>query len=157
VAATQGEAVTEPEHAVGTGEAALAETVPLALTAPTERQPRRRRRKGRLRRFLIPLLRLLIAAALTFAALIVVPRLNDSDSPPAEPAGVTVPPLVGQPLDVAEQRLDSLGLDFTEEGAGIFGVLIPSDWDVCATSPPADSTVRPGSTVTLLIDRPGSC
>jgi hypothetical protein len=157
VAATQGEAVTEPEHAVGTGEAALAETVPLALTAPTERQPRRRRRKGRLRRFLIPLLTLLIAAALTFAALIVVPRLNDSDSPPAEPAGVTVPPLVGQPLDVAEQRLDSLGLDFTEEGAGIFGVLIPSDWDVCATSPPADSTVRPGSTVTLLIDRPGSC
>jgi serine/threonine protein kinase len=157
VAATHGQAVTEPEHAVGTGEAALAETVPLALTAPTERQPRRRRRKGRLRRFLIPLLTLLIAAALTFAALIVVPRLNDSDSPPAAPAGVTVPSLVGLPLDVAEQRLDSLGLDSTEEGAGIFGVLIPSDWDVCATSPPADSTVRPGSTVSLLIDRPGSC
>src|SRR3954469_19043294 len=37
VAATRGEAVTEPEHPVGTGEAAPpAATVPLAVTAPTE-------------------------------------------------------------------------------------------------------------------------
>ena len=161
VAATRGEAVTEPEHAVGTGEAALAETVPLAVTAPTERQPKRGRkgrgRKGRLRRFLIPLLTLLVAAALTFTALVVVPRVNDSSDPAPRTNGVTVPSLVGQPLDAAEQRLDDLGLHSTEDGAGIFGVLIPSDWEVCATSPTADTTVRPGSSVRLLIDRPGSC
>jgi serine/threonine protein kinase len=156
VAATHGDAVTEPEHAVGTGEAALAETVPLAVTAPTQRQPRRRRKgRRRLRRILIPLLTLLIAAALTFTALVVVPWRNDSKSSP--PSGITVPSLVGQPLDAAEQRLDDLGLRSTDQGAGIFGVLIPSDWEVCSTSPPADSTVRRGTTVTLTVDRPGSC
>jgi serine/threonine protein kinase len=158
VAATRGEAVTEPEHAVGTGEAALAETVPLAVTAPTQRLPRRRRkRRRRLSRILVPLLTLLIAAALTFTALVVVPRLNDSSSPPSRPTGITVPSLVGQHLDVAEQRLSDLGLRSTEVGGGLFGVLVPSDWEVCQTSPAADATVRRGSTVQLLIDRPGSC
>ena len=161
VAATRGEAVTEPEHAVGTGEAALAETLPLAVTAPTERQPRRRRkgrrRKGRLRRLIIPLLTLLVAAALTFTALVVVPWVNGSSDPAPRPNGVTVPSLVGQPLDAAERRLDDLGLHSTEEGGGIFGVLIPTDWEVCATSPTAGTSVRPGSTVRLLIDRPGAC
>jgi serine/threonine protein kinase len=161
IAAARGEAVTEPEHAVGTGEAALAETVPLAVTAPTERRPRRerkRRRRGRLRRFLIPLLTLLVAAALTFTALVVVPRVNDSkSSAPPRPSGIAVPSLVGQPLDVAEQRLDDLGLRSNEVGGGIFGVLIPSDWEVCQTSPSADSRVRRGATVQLLIDRSGAC
>ena len=158
VAAARGEAVTEPEHPVGTGEAApAAETVPLEVTRPTERVPRRRRKRRRLRRILIPLLALMIAAAITFAALIAVPKLTDSDSPAPRPSGITVPSLTGQPLDVAEQRLDDLGLHSTEEGGGIFGVLIPSDWEVCATSPAADSTVRRGSTVRLLIDRPEAC
>jgi serine/threonine protein kinase len=158
VAATRGEAVTEPEHPVGTGEAApAAETVPLAATAPTDRLPRRRRKRRRLRSIVIPLLALIIAAALTFAALITVPELTDSGDPAPRPTGVTVPSLVGQPLDIAEQQLADLGLQSSVEGGGIFGVLIPSDWDVCVTSPPAESTVRPGSTVTLLIDRPGDC
>jgi serine/threonine protein kinase len=159
VAATGGEAVTEPEHAVGTGDAALAETVPLPVTAPTKRQPkhgRSGRRKRRLRRFLIPLLTLLVAAALTFTAVFVVPRLNDSDAPP-RPSGITVPSLVGQPLDVAEQRLADLGLRSSEEGGGFFGPLLPSAWDVCETSPAAGTTVRRGSTVRLLIDRPDVC
>ena len=158
LAATRGEAVTEPEHLVGIGEAApAAETIPLpAATAPTERRPRRRRRR-RLRRIVVSLLVLLVAAALAFGALIVVPRLTDSDNPTKRPNGITVPSLAGQPLDVAEQRLDDLGLGSTEEGGGIFGVLVPSDWEVCATTPSADSAVRPGSTVRLAIDRPGAC
>ncbi len=158
MATTRGEAITEPEHAVGTGEAALAETVPLAVTAPTARQPRRRRRGRRsLSRFLIPLLTLLVVAALTFTALVVVPKLNDSNSTPPQPTGITVPSVVGQPLDVAEQRLSDAGLHSSEIGGGLFGALIPSDWEVCQTTPAADATVRRGSTVQLLIDRPGSC
>jgi serine/threonine protein kinase len=159
VAATRGEAVTEPEHPVGVGEAApAAETIPLEVTRPTERLPRRRRRKPRrLRRILIPLLALLVAAAITVAALIAVPKLTDSDNPAPRPTGITVPSLVGQPLDVAERRLDDLGLNSTEEGGGIFGVLIAPDWEVCATSPSAGSTVRRGATVRLAIDRPGAC
>jgi hypothetical protein len=158
VAATRGEAVTEPEHLVGVGEAApAAETIPLPpATAPTERRPRRRGRR-RLRRIVIPLIALLVAAALTFGALIVVPKLRDSGNPAPKPSGITVPALAGQRLDVAERRLDDLGLRSTEDGGGIFGVLIPSDWEVCATSPAADSTVRSGSTVSLLVDRPGAC
>src|SRR4029077_7932084 len=73
VAATRGEAVTEPEHVVGAGEAApAAETIPLpAATAPTERRPRRpRKNRRRLRRIVIPLIALLVAAALTFGGLI---------------------------------------------------------------------------------------
>ena len=159
VAATRGEAVTEEEHAVGVGEAApLPETVPLAMTAPTDRLPRRRQKvRRRWRRLGIALLALLVAAGLGVAALIAVPKLTDSGSSPQRPSGVTVPSLVGQPLDVAEQRLDDLGLRSSEVGGGLFGPIFPSDWEVCQTSPPADSTVRPHSTVQLLIDRPGSC
>ncbi len=147
LAATRGEAVTEPEHAVGVGEAAPApETLPLPVTAPTDRLPRRRRRpRRRSRRLAIALLALLIAAGLGVAALIVVPKLTDDGSSPPKPSGIAVPSLVGQPLDVAERRLDDLGLRSSEEGGGLFGVLIPSDWDVCETSPPADSSVRRGS------------
>jgi serine/threonine protein kinase len=158
VAATRGEAVTEPEHPVGVGEAALAETLPLpAATEPTERLPRRRRRPRRRRQFAIALLALLIAAGLGVAALIAVPRLTNSGGSASKPTGVTVPSLVGQPLDVAERRLDDLGLRSSEVGGGLFGVLIPSDWEVCETSPAADSMVRPRSTVQLQIDRPGAC
>jgi beta-lactam-binding protein with PASTA domain len=86
---------------------------------------------------------------------VVVPRLNDSNSP--RPSGVTVPSLVGQRLDAAEQRLDGLGLRSDEIGAGLFGVIFASDWEVCQTSPSAGTTVRPRSTVRLQIDRPGAC
>jgi serine/threonine protein kinase len=158
VAAARGEAVTEPEHLVGVGEAApLPETAPLAVTAPTERLPRRRRKRRRGRRIALLLLAFLVAAGLTVGALFAVPRLNDSGNSPSRPSGIAVPAVVGQPLDVAEQRLDELGLRSTVEGGGIFGVLIPSDWEVCQTSPPTESTVRRGSTVRLLVDRPGEC
>jgi serine/threonine protein kinase len=159
-AAARGEAVTEPEHPVGVGEAApTAETMPLrGATAPTDRLPwRRSRLRRRLGRIVIPLIVLLVAAGLTVGGLVFVPRLTDTESPTPKPNRVAVPSLVGQPLDVAEQRLDDLGLQSTQEGGGLFGVLIPSDWEVCATSPAADSAVRPGSTVRLLIDRPGAC
>jgi len=154
VAAARGEAITEPEHPVGVGEAApLPETIPLAVTASTARMPRRSRRG---RRLALVALAFLIAAGLTFGALFAIPKLTESDQPPAKPSGVTIPSLVGQPLDVAEQRLDELGLHSSEDG-GLFGVLIPSAWEVCTTSPPADRTVRPGSTVQLSVDRPDVC
>jgi beta-lactam-binding protein with PASTA domain len=68
-----------------------------------------------------------------------------------------VPSLAGQPLDVAERQLDDLGLRASEEGGGLFGVIVPSDWNVCETSPAAGAVVRPNSTIRLLIDRPGVC
>ena len=88
--------------------------------------------------------------------MIEVPKLSDSGKT-ASPSGIEVPSLAGQPLDVAEARLDDLGLRSSEDGGGLFGVLIPSDWDVCETSPGPGSVVRPGSTVRLSIDRPDVC
>jgi serine/threonine protein kinase len=156
VAATRGEAVTEPEHVVAAGEAApLPETVRLSrdpALPPTDPLPRRRKR----RRWLWALVIVLVIAALGAAALIAVPKLSDSDKTPV-PTGIEVPSLAGQPLDIAEQRLDALGLRASEEGGGLFGVLVPSDWNVCQTSPGPGTRVRRGTTVSLLIDRPGVC
>jgi hypothetical protein len=156
LAAVRHEAVTQPERAVGSGEAALAETARID-TAPT---PVRKRRPRRRRRRLLTLTALLaVLAALAAAVIVAVPRLTDgggNDSPP-KPTGIEVPSLAGLPLDVAEQRLDDLGLQSSENGGGLFGVILPSDWDVCQTSPPAGANVRRGSTVELLIDRPDIC
>jgi serine/threonine protein kinase len=158
VAASRGEAVTEPEHIVGSGEAApLPETVRLSrdpALPPTDPLPRPRRRRRR--RLIAMLLVLLLLGGLGAAAVFEAHRLSDSGKT-HRPTGIRVPALAGQPLDVAEQRLDDLGLRSSEEGGGIFGVLIPSDWNVCETSPAANSLVRRGSTVHLLIDRPGVC
>jgi serine/threonine protein kinase len=164
IAATRGEAVTEPEHVVGSGDAApLPETVRLSRDPslpPTDPRPRPRRR-GRVMAFGLALL---LLPALVAAAAIELPDLsrNIEKAAPdgattATPGGVTVPTVVGQPLDVAEQRLDDLGLNPSEESTGIFGVLFPSDWDVCETSPAAGSVVSPGSDVKLVVDRPDAC
>jgi hypothetical protein len=159
VAAVRGEAVTEPERLVGAGEAApLPETVRLdaeTTLAPTDRLPRRRGGRRR-RRLIAVLVALSVIAGLGAAAVIEAPRLSDSGKS-ATPDGVTVPSLAGQPLDVAERQLDDLGLRASEEGGGLFGVIVPSDWNVCETSPAAGAVVRPNSTIRLLIDRPGVC
>ena len=144
VAATHGEAVTEPEHVVASGEAA-----PLP---PTDPLPHRRRR-GRL---LALLLAVLVLAGLGTAAVIEVPKLSDSGKS-APPSGIAVPALTGLPLDQAESRLDDLGLRYREDGGGIFGVIVPSDWNVCSTSPAAGTMVNRGATIELVIDRPGVC
>jgi hypothetical protein len=158
VAATRGEAVTEPEHIVGAGEAApLPETVRISrdpALPPTDPQPRPRRR-GRVLAFILALLAI---AALGVGAAIEAPKLSrshgtatvTSSDGSTSPGGVTVPSLTGQPLDLAEQRLDDLGLNHSEEGGGLFGVIDPANWDVCSTSPGEGSVVNPGSTVRLL-------
>ncbi|HEX5954820.1 MAG TPA: serine/threonine protein kinase [Solirubrobacterales bacterium] len=168
VAAVQGEAVTQPEHVVGSGEAApTAPTVQLTplREPPTETLPKRARR-GRPRRRgwrLAAVLILLVLAGLGATAFVGVPKLDESDAPPTEqsdqrePNGVTVPFLIGLPLDVAESELDALGLESDRIGGGLFGVLVPEDWEVCDTAPAPDEVVPPGSTVELRIDRPGSC
>jgi Protein kinase domain/PASTA domain len=160
-AAVRGERVTEPERAVGSGEAAAAETLPIATEvapAPTVKLPRRRRKRRRLRRVISVVLALLIVAALAAAAIVAVPRLtDDGGGSPSKPPGVTIPDLTGQPLDTAEQRLDDLGLEYTEETDSLFGVLFTSDWDVCRTEPAGGQVVKPRSTVRLLVDRPDVC
>ena len=165
VAATRGEAVTEPEHVVGAGEAApLPETVRLSrdpALPPTDPQPRPRRR-GRTLAFILALLAIAGLGVAgrdrgTEALALARQRGTSATGGTSSPSGVTVPSLAGQPLDAAEQQLDDLGLHSSEVGGGLFGVLIPTDWSVCDTSPGAGTVVDPGSTVQLLIDRPDAC
>jgi hypothetical protein len=61
-----------------------------------------------------------------------------------------VPDLRGQPLDLAEHRLEAIGLDWEEFGGGNLGILVRSNWIVCAQEP------LPGkraTTVRLVVDR----
>jgi hypothetical protein len=42
-----------------------------------------------------------------------------------------VPDVRHERLDVAEERLDSLGLGYEEIGGGTFGIVVRSEWEVC--------------------------
>ena len=63
---------------------------------------------------------------------------------------VTVPDLVGMPLEEAEARLDALGLRAQDDkGGGLLETLLPGAWEVCETRPAAGAEVRRGSEVRL--------
>jgi hypothetical protein len=68
--------------------------------------------------------------------------------------GSPLPDLVGERLDVAESDLDDLGIAYEEIGGGTFGVVIKSNWTVCAQQPKAGQEAQ---SVKLIIARPGDC
>ena len=62
----------------------------------------------------------------------------------------TVPDVRYERLDVAEERLDRLGLGYEEVGGGAVGIVVRSKWRVCRQEP------QPGKTATevrLIVDR----
>jgi hypothetical protein len=65
-----------------------------------------------------------------------------------------VPDLVGERLDVAEEELDGLGINYDEIGGGTFGIVVRSNWEVCETNPGAGESA---DSVKLIVDRPGNC
>ena len=66
----------------------------------------------------------------------------------------TVPQLVGQPLDVARERVERAKFDLAiDHGGGILGVLVEHNWQVTKKDPPAGSKLEQGSTVHVDIDR----
>ncbi|HEX8854694.1 MAG TPA: serine/threonine-protein kinase [Thermoleophilaceae bacterium] len=75
-----------------------------------------------------------------------------ADSPPAVPGVVTMPHIEGAQLDKAEDYLDSLGLDYSVSGGGMLGVIIDSNYTVCATAPGAGSAIQPGSSARLFAE-----
>lgn len=59
-----------------------------------------------------------------------------------------VPPMVGEPLDVAKQRAARAKFSVTvDSGGGIFGVIRDENWEVVAQRPGADELIEQGSTI----------
>jgi hypothetical protein len=69
------------------------------------------------------------------------------------PQGSAVPALVGQPLDVALDKLQSAGLKGDVQGGGLFGILDESDWRVVRQDPSPGARLGQGDTVRLDVDR----
>jgi hypothetical protein len=72
-------------------------------------------------------------------------------------SSATVPDVVGDRLDVAEDTLDEQGLDYKEIGGGTFGIVVRSNWEICETKPAAGDPVPAGNAVKLIVDRVGAC
>ena len=66
----------------------------------------------------------------------------------------TVPQLVGQPLDVARERVERSKFDLAiDHGGGILGVLVEHNWQVTAQTPDAGTRLEQGSTAHVDIER----
>jgi len=69
---------------------------------------------------------------------------------------VTVPDVVGDDADSAQDPLEGLGLKVTmEDAGGFFDPLLPGDPGVCAVQPAPGAQVLPRSAVTLAVARAG--
>lgn len=64
-----------------------------------------------------------------------------------------VPDVVGERLDVAHDRLERAGFMVKEEGGGIFGTIVDSNWEVKKQDPIAGISLERGSTVKIELDR----
>lgn len=50
--------------------------------------------------------------------------------------------LTGHKLSAVENKLDAKGIGFKTVGGGLFGIVIKSDWGVCATEPGAGKPIH---------------
>jgi hypothetical protein len=64
-----------------------------------------------------------------------------------------VPPLVGQRLDVALDRLERSKFTADVEGGGLFGIVEAHNWEVVEQSPSPATMLEQGSQVTLRVQR----
>jgi hypothetical protein len=72
-----------------------------------------------------------------------------------EPPLPTMPTVVGRPLDEAEEELGRRRIAYVTDGGDIFGIVVPSVWEVCETDPGGGEKVR--GTAHLRAALPGTC
>ena len=66
-----------------------------------------------------------------------------------------MPQLTGRPLDEAEAELGRRGIAYVNDSGDIFGVVVPSVWEVCETVPGGGQKVRRTARVRAAL--PGTC
>jgi PASTA domain len=54
----------------------------------------------------------------------------------------SMPNIIGRPLDQAENELARNGITYVTDSGDIFGIVVPSVWEVCETEPGTGETVR---------------
>jgi hypothetical protein len=99
-----------------------------------------------------------VAIGLLFAFLVpslVVGRETARESQADAPPLPTMPTVVGLPLDEAEEELGRRRIAYVTDGADIFGIVVPSVWEVCETDPGGGEKVR--DTAHLRAALPGTC
>ena len=64
-----------------------------------------------------------------------------------------VPDLVGQPLDLALERIERASFEADVEGGGLFGVVEEENWEVVAQRPDAGEQLELRSTVQVVVAR----
>jgi hypothetical protein len=74
---------------------------------------------------------------------------TDAPPPPA------MPNVIGRPLDEAEEELARRGIAYVTDRGEIFGVVVPSIWEVCETEPGGGEKVR--GTAHLHAALPSTC
>jgi hypothetical protein len=82
-----------------------------------------------------------IVAGLLLPSLVVGGATAERQKPKA-PAPPAMPDVVGLPLDEAELRLSRREIAHVTDEGDIFGVVVPSMWEVCETEPVAGQSVR---------------
>jgi PASTA domain-containing protein len=68
-------------------------------------------------------------------------------------AKTAVPSVIGERLDIAKDRVRSVGFVVKVEGGGVIGVIRDQNWQVTSQDPVAGQLLQTGSTVHLRIER----
>ena len=64
-----------------------------------------------------------------------------------------VPPLVGERLDTAKDRIRRAGFDADVEGGGLFGIIDESNWEVVTQDPGPGVMLEQGSSVHVRVEK----
>ena len=86
---------------------------------------------------------------------LVVGRETAKDPKADRPPPPAMPNVVGRPLDEAEAELARRGIRYETDGGDIFGIVLPSVWEVCETRPGRGERVR--GTAHLRAALPSTC
>jgi hypothetical protein len=99
------------------------------------------------------------AVAVGFLVAFLVPPLvvggENANGKPDAPPLPTMPNMIGRPLDEAEDELRRRGIAYVTDRADIFGIVVPSIWEVCETEPSGGEKIR--GTARLRAALPGIC